>query len=246
MKLICKQLGGSHSYGLNTAISDIDYRGVFVNTTVGQIIGLDKHEHQIKQDNESDESYTEFRHALRLLRGANTQMVELLYADDWLILSEEWKLVIKHRQNLVSSEKLFNCLRGYMQGEFKLALGERTGKLGGKRFEQLQKYGYSPKNIVQLVRLAWAGRKYFEKGYFPVNIFKEDKDFAANLLHIKTNPSKYNADFVKEVYAFQEELLINSFENRNFDTKFDEELANHLCLQVYGPMVIDLYNKFYL
>lgn len=233
MKIICKHLGGSHSYGLNTPDSDLDYRGIFLNDTIGTIIGLERHEHQLNQKDGKDEDYKEFRQALNLLRKGNTQIIELLYCEDWIELSDEWKLVIENRRHLVSSEQLFSCLRGYMQNEYKLALGERTGKLGGKRFEQLQKYGFSPKNVVQLVRLAWAGRKYFEKGYFPVDIFKEDKDFAANLLHIKTNPSKYSADFVKEVYAFQEELLINSFENRNFDTKFDVELANKLCHLIY-------------
>lgn len=44
MKLLCKYQGGSHSYGLATKDSDIDYRGVFVNDDVSTLVGLNKHE----------------------------------------------------------------------------------------------------------------------------------------------------------------------------------------------------------
>ena len=40
MKMLVKTLGGSTAYGLNTPESDLDYRGVFVNTDPSKILGL--------------------------------------------------------------------------------------------------------------------------------------------------------------------------------------------------------------
>jgi hypothetical protein len=239
--------GGSHSYGLQTPASDLDWRGVFINTDVATVVGLDKHEHQQKQDETADEVYTEFRNALKLLRSGNTQMVELLYADreDFSFISENWLLVQGYRKRLLSSETLFKCLRGYMQGELRLANGERTGKLGGKRKEALDKYGFSPKNFVQLFRLSWAGKIYFQKGYFPVNVAKENNAYRDFLLDIKVNPSNYDVATLNEIAAKSEASLVKAFEHREVNTKFDEELANNLCLDLYFSVMKRLIFKNY-
>ena len=78
--------------------------------------------------------------------------------------------VFADRQSFIDTDNMFKCLRGYMQSELRLANGERTGQLGGKRKAQLDKYGFSPKNFVQLFRLAHAGVTLFQEGYFPVNV----------------------------------------------------------------------------
>lgn len=236
-------LGGSHSYGLSTPASDIDYRGVFLNTEIPRLIGLEKHEHNQKQTPEVDEVYTEFRNALKLLREGNTQMIEMMYNENWLELSPTWQMVIDHREKLLDSEKLFKCLRGYMKSELGFANGDRTGKLGGKRQSQVEKYGFSPKNFVQLFRLAWAGRIYFEKGYFPVNVQKEDEKVHRFLMKVKTNPIEFTKERLNVAAHDFEVLLVDSFEKRTFDTKFDDDLANRLCLLAYAPLVIDAYEK---
>src|SRR5438045_3325959 len=161
-----------------------------------------------------DISYKELRKAFKLLRDGNTEMIELLFNDAWEEIWPQWRLIQSFRHKLVDTDKLYKCLSGYIEGEAKLTLGERTGKLGGKRFESLQKYGYSPKNLVQLVRLSWAGRKYFQEGRFPVNIHREDKNLAADLFRVKTEPQKYNKQFAKDVIQWQKELLEDSYNNR--------------------------------
>jgi predicted nucleotidyltransferase len=243
MKLICKQLGGSHSYGLNTPKSDVDYRGIFLNTDLSSVIGLKQKEHQTSQSEEEDKQYWEFRNAMKLLRQSNSQVVELLYCNEWVELSPEWEEVIKHREELVDSKRLFSMLRGYMQGEARLANGERQGKLGGKRKAAIEKYGFSPKNFVQLFRLAWAGQIYFQKGYFPVKVSDTSHDLAAWLMEIKTKPENFTKEQLNAQVAVFEKRLIDAFESRQFSTTFNEELADRLCLKVYGPIVRDFYNE---
>jgi uncharacterized protein len=237
MRLICKQIGGSYAYGLNTPQSDMDYRGIFLHEDPKFILGMGcnvaSHEHYTRQNEQTDEAYKEFRNAMRLLRGANTEMVELLYADLWVTISPEWHLVRSFKHKLVDSEKLYKCLLGYMQGELRLANGERTGRLGGKRKNAIDEYGYSAKNFIQLLRLAWCGAVYFEKGYFPVNIQKENRLFAEHLLNIKTKPENYTKGELNSWAKAAEENLSIAFEKRQFDTKFDEDLANELIYEIY-------------
>lgn len=249
MQTICKMLGGSHSYGLQTPSSDIDHRGVYLHTNPAHILGLScnvgEHEHIVIQDATQDVSYKEFRKALRLLREANTEMVELLYNDNWIEINPTWEFVMKNRGQLVDSEKLHKCLKGYMQGELKLANGERTGKLGGKRKEAIDKYGFSPKNFVQLFRLAWAGDYYFTHGVFPVNVERHSPHLHNLLMEIKTTPEANSVEALNELAAAAEKNLDASFTNRKFTTTFNEDFANHLCLEVYGPVIKGAYLDVY-
>ncbi len=237
--------GGSHSYGLSTPASDLDWRGVYAHTDVADIIGIRSglNDTQVKQNAVADEAYWEVRRFLNLLRQGNTQAVEILFSEEYESSSVEFDLIRQERVKLVSSEKLFTVLRGYMQSEYRLAIGERTGKLGGKRYEQLQKFGYSPKNMVQLFRLAWAGCIYFRKGYFPVDIRKENRGFAETLLNIKTHPEKWSKDQLTLDYKGWESDLEKEFNNRKVNTEFDENLANDLCLIIYAPVIAQLYKK---
>jgi predicted nucleotidyltransferase len=240
---LCKMRGGSHSYGLNTPLSDEDFRGVFLNTEIKTIIGLERHEHQQNQGNGVDEVYTEVRNFFKLLRQGNTQAIELLFNNEWIERSHEWGLVQSYKLSLIDSTKLFNSLRGYMQGELKLANGERTGKLGGKRKEAIEKYGFSPKNFVQLLRLAFAGRMYFEENIFPVNIMKAKPTIGNLLLRIKTQPELYSKDALNNMAADAEAWLVEAYEdNPDRKTIFDENLANDLCFQFYYPL-IEKYNN---
>jgi predicted nucleotidyltransferase len=238
MRLLCKQLGGSHSYGLDTPQSDVDYRGIFVNTDMASVIGMNKNEHKTSQSEEKDEAYWEFRNAMKLLRDGNSQVVELLFTDEWVEISPEWLEVQKRRTELVSTDKLYTMLKGYGQSELRLANGERAGKLGGKRQAALEKYGFSPKNFVQLYRLYWAGINYFESGIFPVRI---RGDVAKNLLEIKTQPENFTKEQLNAEAAEWEAALHKAYNNRMVVTEFNEELANQLCLKVYAPIVKNLY-----
>lgn len=245
MKIIFKALGGSHAYGLNTPASDLDYRGVFVNTEINKLIGLDRFEHQDLRVGEQDEFYFELRHFLCSLRKTNTMVIELLFSDSecFIETGPEWESIRESRFDLLDSEKLYRSLKGYIFGETKLVTGERTGTLGGKRKEMLNKYGYSPKNAVQAMRLCWAGSYFFMHGEFPVRIDKFDPIFGRSLLRIKTHPQSYNVLRIVELIKEWEAHLDKAFNERTKNYKFNDDKANKLCLEIYFPLIKDLYEK---
>lgn len=237
MKMLVKALGGSNAFGLNTPESDLDYRGVFVNTDPAKILGLEKLEHVQKQETD-DIVYYEVRKFFELLKNGNTGALELLFTEEYLETSELFEEVRANRFKFVDTNKMFRCLLGYMQGERRLANGERTGVLGGKRKLQLEKYGFSPKNFVQLFRLAWAGETLFLKGYFPVNVKKEDAVFWAWLMDVKTKPETHTKEELNLEVDKWEIRLKAAYDNRKFKYEFDYALANEMLRRAYLPYLL--------
>lgn len=237
MNVIFNALGGSKAYGLDTPESDTDLRGVFLNTDLNHIIGLDKYEHQQLVTNEEDNKYKELRRFFNLLRVANSEAIEMLFMDDYIFCDPLFAEIRSQRERLLDSERLYKCLLGYMKGELARANGARTGKLGGKRKEAIDSYGFSPKNFCQLLRLSWAGCVFFTKGYFPVDVRKEDSEFADFLLQIKTAPQFFTVDLLNKAAVVAEAELHLAYENRKFEYKFDADYANEMILLAYFPIL---------
>jgi hypothetical protein len=243
--VICEFLGGSHLYGLNTPESDEDVRGVFVNTDSAFILGTRRFDEARKQNHtiKEDVVYKEVSHVLRLLHQANSEALEMLFApqESFTFLHKDFQTIRDNHESLVDSKKLFNCLRGYMQGEYRLAIGERKGQIGGKRYAKLQEVGFSPKNFTQLFRLAYCGIMFFKSDRFPVNLKKEA--IYDELMAIKTTPEKYSKEQLTEAYLEAEKDLVDAFENRVRDRQFDEEVANKLLLTLYFPHLRNQYRE---
>ena len=239
-KLIAKFMGGSQSYGLSTPESDEDVRGVFLHTDPFYIIGLGRYEHVEDIKDGNDIKYKEFRAFVNLLRKGNTEAVEMLFLADerFEILTEEMVKIRQCKYSLIEPEKLFKVLLGYMQGEKRLMNGERTGKLGSKRKNAIDKYGFSPKSATQLFRLAWAGRIFFNKGYFPVNIREENEDFANYLMAVKTNPERFTKEELNAKVNQMEKELKEAFDSRkNFGYEFSDVVANDLVCETYTKVL---------
>ena len=233
MKTIAEIIGGSHLYGLSTPQSDIDKRGVFLNTEPGKILGIERFE-VIKKQTE-DTIYFEFSHFLRSLRKTNTQMIELLFAQapSFILLEEEFIFVRENKYKLIDSDLFFKSLMGYIENEKRLANGQRTGNLGSKRKKAIDSYGFSPKNFCHLFRLAHCGSVFFDTNYYPTNIGYEDKDLGKLLFSVKTEPEKYNKQQLDEMTVDFVSKLVNSFKNKKNRFNFDLNFANELCRKFY-------------
>jgi predicted nucleotidyltransferase len=240
LKIIALYEGGSKSYGLDTPLSDKDDRYIFINTDVTQIVGLNRHDHQIQTANDQDSAGWELRHFLNLLRRGNTQAVEFLFNEKWMETTSEFLQIQNNRNFLLDSHKLFSCLKGYSYSERLLVLGKKTGPLGSKRKEAVEKFGYSYKNLVQFMRLCMAGAHFFQTGIFPVNI---RSIIGGDLLfYIKTHPEKFCLDEVIQLMDAHERLLIESYGGIKVVYTFNEKIANDLCFSIYYR-ILEKYNQ---
>ena len=247
MKKLCELVGGSRLYGLSTPTSDLDFRYVFQNDELSKIIGLDRFDHLDERKTETDKFGFEIRHYLSLLRKTNTQVVEILFADkDQFTLLEPVfdELVLQQRTRFLSSANFYKSLKGYVQEEKGLASGTRTGTLG-KRKEALEKYGYSPKNMTQLLRLIYCGIEFYRVQTYPVNIMTYNPEFGKELLEIKTEPQKFKLDFLMSKVDAMEAFFDSVFKTRDQskDYVYDTKYANEVLMRLYYPTLTKLFEN---
>lgn len=240
IEIECILIGGSRLYGLNNKDSDIDIRGVFGLTDPKKIMGLDicgsRSFESIVINGEFDYCLYEVRRFFELLKKTNTQVIEILFAPEhsFICNSEFFNSVRKEKYKLINPSYLLNSLKGYIHGELRLTTGDRTGKLGSKRKEALEKYGYSYKNLVQVLRLHYCSVKFFTTGEFPVDMSSED--IFEELVDIKTNPQNYNLDFViKRTSGLIQSL--DKFSNHSLPYSFDEDIANEFIISRYKNLI---------
>jgi hypothetical protein len=233
--LLCELVGGSNLYGLATSDSDVDYRGLFVARsplhasglqTITNIVTVAPH----------DATYYEIGHYMSLLRKSNTQVMEILFApQESFTYRSSFMIQLHHyRYSLINTEVLKNSLRGYVYSELKLATGERSGRLGGKRKDAVLNYGFSPKNFVQILRLCEVGKRFFETGEYVVNAAGFGAEFHALLLDIKTNPSSYTCETLEKLVAESFGELNGVIDNSKLRYDYDENLAAELILEARG------------
>lgn len=114
MKILFKTIFGSHLYGTDTPNSDTDYKGIFKESLENIILKDDRetfHENtnsngegQKNSPHDIDVEFKELRRFLRDCLVGQTYALDLLFStpDKWIIVSDEWKFIIAHREKLLS------------------------------------------------------------------------------------------------------------------------------------------------
>jgi hypothetical protein len=237
LDFLVKFIGGSQLYGLDTPASDTDYRGIYASKDAKVVLGLASDECRAQTKEEGDDySYFEFRRFLQLCRKTNTNSIEVLFVpkEDCEIFTPLFGWAQKNKDRLIDSEQLLRSTRGYVQSETRLALGERTGKLGGKRKAQLERFGFSPKNVCQIIRISEATIHFLKTGHYPLKLEHSEKE--RNLAFaIKTDPESFSLDNVKRIIAEKEALLAEARDEIHWS--FSDDLALALLIECYSPLI---------
>lgn len=112
---------GSIAYGLNHANSDLDQMGVFIAKTT-DVAGLDWNIHHESWTNTSPEgddlTMHEIGKYLRLCLGGNPTLIELLFMNEYDILTEDGQRMVNQRANIVSERTLRKSYLGYAKSQF--------------------------------------------------------------------------------------------------------------------------------
>ena len=111
---------GSRSYGLDTATSDEDFRGVFIGAPAN-LIGLNPIDHcELSGDN----VLYELRKFVMLAKDCNPNIIELLFLDDSDVLLEtQWWLPIKEQRELFLTRQARVTFSGYAMAQLKKIRG---------------------------------------------------------------------------------------------------------------------------
>ena len=111
---------GSHCYGTNIPTSDVDIKGVYLQSN-DDILGL-KYQEQLNPD--KDTSYYEVRRFIELAGSANPTMLEMLFVDDKFIkkCSPEFGFILLQRDKFLTKQ-CKNSFGGFAVQQIKKAQG---------------------------------------------------------------------------------------------------------------------------
>jgi len=164
--LLLVGLCGAHAYGTQTEDSDQDVRGVFLPPwTV--LVGTSKLE---TIECEPDVVLHSLRKAVRLWAQGNPNMLDWLYLPSdcvWWVDPKFEHYVREHRKAFLS-KRLHARFRGYAHSHLQKMARGVTRELGAKRKADIERFGYSPKNAMHLIRLAEMGIEVLRSGEYNV------------------------------------------------------------------------------
>lgn len=134
-------IGGSHAYGTNVAGSDVDIRGVALNSK-SDLLGMGDFEHHV--DTATDTTVYSINKAIWLLCSGNPNMSEQLGNPDELVISyHPATQLLLDNKNLFLSKRVIASFGGFANK----MLEEATRY--GEFYNQMQKYG----NVCELFKL---------------------------------------------------------------------------------------------
>jgi predicted nucleotidyltransferase len=198
-------LSGSHATGTSTEDSDEDVRGVFLPPW-NALVGLDKMETIQLEPDVVMHSAQKF---VRLCVQGNPNMLDWLFMPNDCVwkMAPQFKKHLRDKRELFLSKQLHARFKGYACGHLQKMERGVTRDLGTKRKQDIERYGYSCKNAMHLIRLARMGCEVLETGEY--NTRRSD---AAELLDIRAG--KWSLDRVKregaELLARLDVALIKS------------------------------------
>lgn len=115
--IILLGLGGSHAYGLNSPSSDVDLRGIAMNTKRNLLLGKDFEQ---VVDTDTDTVIYSFDKIVRLLSECNQNVIELLglKPEHYLYMSPEGKMLVENRK-LFLSKRAIHSFGGYAHAQLR-------------------------------------------------------------------------------------------------------------------------------
>lgn len=122
-KIIFKHTAGSHMYGTNVSTSDIDTRGVFIESK-DNLLSLYEPVQEVSDDSQ-DIKYYELKKFITLLNTANPTVIEMLWVpDDCVHIKTPIMDKLIENRNLFITAKAYHSHSGYAFAQIKRAQGK--------------------------------------------------------------------------------------------------------------------------
>ena len=172
--IILEGVTGSTAYGLNTANSDVDIKGVYLLPTRKVLeMGFDP-QHTTKDHVDPDWVYHEVGKFMKLVVSGNPTVTELLYLNEYTQLSPIGQMLIDNRDAFLSTKAVMNAYRGYAFSQAK-RLNNRTEQ-GLDGYDSSLKNRFA-KHTRHCFRLLMQARQLLETGTLQVKVTPEQREY---------------------------------------------------------------------
>lgn len=165
--LILLTVSGSRLYGTETETSDWDWRGVF-QTPTRDLLRLNPPNETFNQKEPADVTAHEVGKFIRLCMKVNPNLLEILWAEDFPVLTEAGGLLVINRHLFLSAKYIRSAYKGFIYNQ--IAGAEKTDSASSTRKKQL-------KFIRHMIRVADQGIEALETGEINVRVKDKDKLF---------------------------------------------------------------------
>lgn len=172
--IILEGVTGSTAYGLAVEGSDVDIKGVYLNPTRKVLaIGYDP-QHTTKDHVDPDWVYHEVGKFMKLVLNGNPTVTELLYLDEYTILTPIGQMLIDNRDAFLSTKAIDKAYRGYAFSQAK-KLNNRTEQ-GLDGYDSALKNRFA-KHTRHCFRLLMQARQLLETGTLDVKVTPEQREW---------------------------------------------------------------------
>lgn len=172
--IILEGVTGSTAYGLATENSDVDIKGVYMLPLTKVLEMGFTNEHNTFDHTDPDWCYHEIGKFMKLVAGGNPTYSELLWLEDYTVLTPVGQLLIDNRQAFLSTKGVLNAYSGYALGQAK-RLNNRTEQgLDGYASSLKNRYA---KHTRHCFRLMIQARQLLETGHLDVRVTPEQREW---------------------------------------------------------------------
>ncbi|MEV2222666.1 nucleotidyltransferase domain-containing protein [Nocardia vinacea] len=162
--LILEGVVGSTAYGLDTPSSDIDYAGIYVESTAN-LLGLHPPSRERATTTirgEVDGAYHEIGKAMSLMLSCNPTAMEILWLENHTITTGFGDELIALRGSFLSAKRARDAFFGYATSQFRRLVDR--GRFQGSLETRREKHGR------HLMRLLWQGYALYTTGVLPIRV----------------------------------------------------------------------------
>lgn len=222
INIILEGVTGSIAYGLATENSDVDTKGVYLLPTKDVLaIGFNQ-EKTTKDGVNPDFVYHEVGKFMKLVIAGNPTVTELLYLEDYTILTSVGQMLIDNRSAFLSTRAVLNAYRGYAKSQA-LRLNNRTQQ-GLDGYDSALKNRFA-KHTRHLIRLLWQTEELITTGILNLRLSPDQRDFCFQM-------GEKTAGEVVDYFVKQDKKLI-ALENKSvLPEKPDIDILNEVLYRI--------------
>lgn len=220
--IILLGLGGSHAYGTDTDTSDIDIRGVALNSKREILLGKDFE--QVSTHGETDTVIYSFNKFIRLLTKGNPNVIELLglKPEHYFIKSPIGTELINNRQIFLSTESIYKSFSGYINSLLK--------RLKQNNIHLEKDHTRITKTMMHIIRLYYMLIDILTKNNI-ITYRADEHDLLMNIRNGKYTAICKNFSNPNATYSIESEffMLVYNLEKRAYNAQIKSSL----------PMLLD-------
>lgn len=172
--IILEGITGSTAYGLDTENSDTDIKGVYLLPTK-EVLSIKFDPQKTTRDHvDPDWVYHEVGKFMKLVMSGNPTVTELLYLDNYTLLTDVGQLLVDNRDAFLSTKAITDAYRGYAFSQAK-RLNNRTEQ-GLDGYDSSLKNRFA-KHTRHCFRLLMQARQLLETGTLDIKVTPEQRTY---------------------------------------------------------------------